>query len=321
MQKGEYIISVALAIAVVLTVLAIQRKWRPASLKDVASSAGEFILSATGVGSDVPDITGYEKVKTFRLDSYRAGLYRASPAPSVFALGRFVIYDRKNQPVFKLETLEGSREPWTAVYDYAGRRGLSVRGTRPAYTRELTVDDTPVVIVGHYSGGDHCCTTATVLELGADAVKTLVRIEGLTGLPFEGLELRKIGDDSNWEIIGHQSYRTVCGSHEDAADVISVYEYKDGRYTDQTRQNAAFVESLITQRLAKWTQPKNRSLQLLQTLAADYAQLGRRDDARRFFAANLSLFLPDLRKNGTDPNACIEDVENLVDHLASIARP
>ena len=40
MQKGEYIISVALAITVVLTVLVIQRKWQPASLKDVASSAG-----------------------------------------------------------------------------------------------------------------------------------------------------------------------------------------------------------------------------------------------------------------------------------------
>jgi len=54
MQKGEYIISVALAISVVLTILAIQRKWQPASLKDVASSAGEFILSATGVGVMFP---------------------------------------------------------------------------------------------------------------------------------------------------------------------------------------------------------------------------------------------------------------------------
>jgi len=321
MQKGEYIISVALAISVVLTLLAIQQRWQPASLKDVASSAGEFILSATGVGGDVPDITGYEKVNTFRLGSYRAGLYRASPAPSVFAPGRFVVYDRQNQPVFRLETLEGSREPWTAVYDYAGRHGLSVRGTRSAYTRGLTVDDVPAIIIGQYSGGDHCCTTVTVLELGADAVRTLGRIEGLTGLPFEGLELRRIDNDPNWEIIGHEAYRTVCGSHEDAADVISVYEYKDGRYNDQTRRNAAFVESLIRQRLAKWAQPKNRSLQLLQTLAADYALLSRRDDARRFFAANLSLFLPDLRKNGIDPNACIEDVENLVDRLASNTRP
>jgi len=321
MQKGEYIISVALAITVVLTLLAIQRKWQPASLKDVASSAGEFILSATGVGGDVPDITGYEKVKSFRLGSYRAGLYRASPAPSVFAPGRIVIYNRKNQPVFKLDTLEGSKEAWTAVYDFAGRHGLSVRGTRSAYTRELTVDGAPDIIIGQYSGGDHCCTTATVLELGADAVRTLGRIEGLTGLPFEGLELRRIDNDPNWEIIGHQAYRTVCGSHEDAADVISVYEYQDGRYTDQTRRNAAYVESLIRQRLAKWAQPKNRSLQLLQTLAANYALLSQRDDARRFFATNLSLFLPDLRKKGIDPNACIEDVENLVDRLASNTRP
>jgi hypothetical protein len=321
MQKGEYIISVALAITVVLTILAIQRKWQPASLKDVASSAGEFILSATRVGGDVPDITGYEKVATFRLDSYRAGLYRTSPAPSVFAMGRFVIYDRKNQPVFRLETLEGSREPWTAVYDYAGRHGLSVRGTRSVYTRGLTAGDVPAIIIGQYSGGDHCCTTATVLELGADAVRTLGQIGGMTGLPFEGLELRRVENDPNWEIVGHQAYRTVCGSHEDAADVVSVYEFQDGRYADRTRQNAAYVENLIRLRLDKWVQPKNRSLQLLQTLAADYAVLSRREDARRFFAANLSLFLPDLRKNGIDPNACIEDVENLVDRLASNNRP
>jgi len=37
-------------------------------------------------------------VKTFLLGGYRAGLYRASPAPSVFAPGRIVIYDRQNQP-------------------------------------------------------------------------------------------------------------------------------------------------------------------------------------------------------------------------------
>ena len=321
MQKGEYFISVALAIIVVVTVLVIQRKWQPAILKDVATSAGEFILSATGVGGDVPDITGYEKVKTFLLGNYRAGLYRASPAPSIFAPGRFVLYDRQNQPVFRLETMEGSLEPWTAIYDFAGRHGLSVRGTRSIYTRELTVDHTPDIIVGQYSGGDHCCTTATVLELGTDAVRTLGRIEGLTGLPFEGLEPRKIGDDPDWEIIGHQANRTGCGSHEDAADVISIYEYNDGRYSDQTRQNAAYLESLIRQRLGKWAQPRNRSLQLLQTLAAAYAQLGQRDEARRFFASNLALFLPDLRKNGIDPNACIEDVEGLVDRLASNPQP
>jgi len=81
------------------------------------------------------------------------------------------------------------------------------------------------------------------------------------------------------------------------------------------------VESLIHQRLLRWAQPKNRSLQLLQTLAADYAVLSQRAEARRFFASNLSLFLPDLRKKGIDPNACIEDVESLVDRLASNPQP
>lgn len=321
MHKGEYIISVALAIAVVLTVLAIQRRWQPASLKDAASSAGEFILTATGVSGDVPDIAGYEKVKVFPLGAYRAGLYRLSPAPYVFAPGRFVIYDRTSKPVFKLETLEGSLEAWTAVYDFAGRRGLSGRGPRVEYTRQLTSNVAPEVVIGQYTGGDHCCTTATVVELGEQAVTVLGRVGGLSGLPFEGLELRKINDDPNWELIAHQAYRTVCGSYNDAADVVSIYEFADGRYTDQTGRNREFLKELVSLRLAKWAQPKNRSLQLLQSVAADYAQLSQRDDARRFFASNLSLFLPDLRRKGVDPNACIEDVENLVDRLASNARP
>src|SRR3990170_5540594 len=110
MQKGENVISVALAAVVVLSILAIQRKWQPSSLKEVASSAEEFILTTTGIRGQVPDLAGFEKVKTFRLDRYSAALYRASPAPLVFAPGRFVIYNRDNQPVFKLETLEGSKE-------------------------------------------------------------------------------------------------------------------------------------------------------------------------------------------------------------------
>ena len=81
MQKGENIVSIALAAVVLLAVLAIQRRWNPASLKDVASSAEDFILTTTGIGGQVPDIAGYERLKEFRLGKYRAGLYRATPAP------------------------------------------------------------------------------------------------------------------------------------------------------------------------------------------------------------------------------------------------
>ena len=91
MHKGESVISLALAVVVVLTFVAIQRQWDPANLKEVASSAEDFILTSTGIRGQVPDLVGYEKLKTYRLESYRAALYRRSPASLVFASGRFVV--------------------------------------------------------------------------------------------------------------------------------------------------------------------------------------------------------------------------------------
>ena len=318
MQKGENIISAALAAVVVLTVLAIQRKWQPASLKEVASSAEEFILTTTGIGGQVPEIAGYEKVKTFRFGRYLAGLYRASPAPLVFAPGRFVIYNRDSQPVLKLETLEGSKEPWTTVYDFAGRRGLPLPGrrARPEYTRNLLGDEDVEVVIGQYSGGDHCCTTATVVALGKESVKMVGRIGGLDGLPFEGLEFRKLDADPAQEIVAHRPYRTICGSAGDAADVLAVYDYVNGQYVDQTAHHAAFLEGVLRQDLARWEREKARTLQLLQTLATDYARMGQRDLGKRFFATHLMVFLPKLQNAGVDPNACIEDLDNLLDRLS-----
>ncbi len=318
-RKGEYIISVAMAAVVVLTVLAIQHKWNPASFREVATSAGEFILTTTGIGQ-VPEIAGYERVKTFRLDRYRAGLYRASPAPLVFAPGRFVIYNSENRPVFRMETLEGSKEAWTAVYDFGGRHGLPMPGSRvrPNYLRSLTGTGEPDIVVGQYTGGDHCCTVATVVELGEEAVKGLGRVEGLNGLPFEGLEFRKIDKDPAWEIVAHRPLRTLCASHQGAADVLSLYSYVGGKYADQTARFAGFLEGVLRQNLSKWSHERSRSIELLQTLAVNYALLGQRDQAKRFFAMNLTLFLPELQKTRVDPNACLEDMERAVDALPSV---
>ena len=55
MHKGENVISFALAVVVVLTFVAIQRQWNPANLKEVASSAEDFILTSTGIRGQVPD--------------------------------------------------------------------------------------------------------------------------------------------------------------------------------------------------------------------------------------------------------------------------
>jgi hypothetical protein len=320
MQKGESVISVALAAAVLLAFLAIQHRWELASWKEVASSAGEFILTTTGLRGQIPEISGYEKVKTFRLGTYRAGLYRVSPASLIFAPGRFVIYDRDGRPTFKLETLEGSKEPWTALYDFAGRNGLPVPESRarPDYTRNLTGTGDPDIVVGQYSGGDHCCTTATVVELGKDSVKVVGRIGGLDGLPFEGLEVRKLDKGPTLELIAHRPYRTVCGTHADTPEVLAVYDYANGQYTDQTANHVDFLESVLRQNLQKWSREKERSFQLLQTVAVGHAVLGKREEGKRFFAMNLASVLPELRQRGVDPNACIENLEGLITRLPSV---
>ena len=320
MQKGENIISVALAAVILLAILAIQRRWNPANLKDAASSAEDFILTTTGIRGQVPDIAGYERVKTFTLGNYRAGLYRATPAPLVFASGRLVIYDRAAKPVYSQETLEGSKEPWTALYDFSGRHGITVTGgrTRSEYTRDLTGNGIPATIIGQYSGGDHCCTVATIVTLSPEAVTAIGRIDGLDGLPFEGLEVRKLNKDASWECIAHRPYVTTCGPPDDAADVLSIYAFGDGRYSDQTAKFGDYLLEVLRQNLVKWRQEKNRSLSLLQTLAVDYAALGQRDEGKRFFALNLNQFIPNLQKQGVDPNACQESLEDLVGRAPAV---
>jgi hypothetical protein len=316
MLKGENIISTALAVIVLLAVIAVQRRWNPADLKDVASTAEYFILTTTGIGGQVPEIAGYERLKTFRLGRYRAGLYRVAPAPLVFASGRFVIYDHEDQPVFRLETLEGSKEPWTTLYNFSGRHGLSV-GSQPRtdYTRALTENNLPDLIIGQYSGGDHCCTVATILELGENAVTPIGRIAGLDGLPFEGLEIRRLSKSASWQCIAHRPYVTTCGTHYDAADVLTVYAYAGGRFQDQTAQFGDFLQEVLRQNLAKWRQEKNRTLNLLQTLAVDYAVLGQKEEGKRFFALNLNQFMASLQNRHVDPNACLGSLEDLINRV------
>jgi hypothetical protein len=320
MNKGENVISFALAVVVVLTFVAVQRHWNPASLKDIASSAEDFILTSTGIRGQVPDLVGYERLKTYRLESYRAALYRRSPASLVFAPGRFVVYNDDNQPVFKLETMEGSKDSWTTLYDFNGRHGLPLPGSRgrPEYTKSLTGNGLPDVVIGQYSGGDQCCTVATIIELGSDAVSAIGRIDGLEGLPFEGLEIRNLHKDKSWECVAHRPYMTTCGDSTEPADVLSVYTFKGRQYVDDTDQYADYLRGILRQNVAKWHQEKSLSLGLLQTVAAQFAQLGQKEAGKRFFAMNFNQFLPNLERRGIDPNVCLDDLENLMDRLPGV---
>jgi len=314
MQKGENIVSIALAGVVLLAVVAVQRRWNPASLEDVASSAENFLLTTTGIRGEVPEIAGYERLQAFDLGDYRAAFYRANPAPLVFAPGRFVIYDAADHAAYRLDTLEGSRDSWSALYDFTGRHGLPVPGRgRDTYARDLTGDGTPDIIVAQFSGGHNCCTVASILELGKDAVKPIGRIEGIDGLPFEGLEVRRLSK-AGWQLVVRRPSVTSCGTGSDA-DLLAVYDFTSDSFQDQTLKFEGYLEEVLRQDLGKWRQEKNRNLGLLQNIAVDYAAVGQKDAAKRFFALNLNPYMAILRDQGTDPNDCIDSIESLVDRL------
>ncbi len=319
MEKGESIVSIAVAALLVLVALGVQRRWSGFTFKDMAASAENFVLKTTGLRGRIPDLPGYEQVKTFYLGRYRAALYRAAPAPLIFASYRFVIYNVQNQPVFKVDSIEASTVSWSKLYDFAGRHGLPdyrIHGG-PLYTRDLSGDGNPDVILGQYSGGDHCCSTVTVIELGKQSVKVAGQIAGLDGLPFEGLDVLRLDRKSGWQLVAHRPYRTVCGQHADAADVISVYAYNNGQFSDQTQRFTAFLNHVLQDNLAKWRINKQRSLHLLQTVAADYSKAGKPDLALQFFQQNLPSFYPQLKSNGVDPQACSQDLSNLVSSLSA----
>jgi len=317
MQKGENIISVALAAIVLLAIIAVQRRWNPANLKDVADSAEDFILSTAGIGGQVPEIAGYERLKEYSLGAYRAGFYRATPAPSLFAPGRFIIYNRSGKPVMNLETLEGSRDSWSALYDFNGRHGIPVPGSRvrPVYTRDLIGQGAPDIVIGQYSGGSHCCTVATIVELGQDTIVPLGRIDGIDGLPFEGLDVRKLTKGAGWQCVIHRLRATNCGGQSQAVEVPAIYAFTGQRLEDRTVDFGDYFREVLRQDLSKWRQEKNRSMDLLEDVAVDYALTGQKDEGMRFFALNLTQLIPALQNNNVDPNDCLDATESLVDSL------
>ena len=100
----------------------------------------------------------------------------------------------------------------------------------------MTGNGLPDIVIGQYTGGDHCCTVATILELATSKVSVLGRIDGLGGLPFEGLEIRSIHKDGAWDFVAHRPYVTNCGDHAEAADVLSIYSFANGKYIDATQE-------------------------------------------------------------------------------------
>ena len=146
-------------------------------------------------------------------------------------------------------------------------------------------------------------------------LRPIGRIDGIDGLPFEGLEVRKLSKGANWQCIAHRPYATACGTHFDAADVLAVYAFTGGRFQDQTANFGDYLQEVLRQDLAKWRQEKNRSMDLLQTMAVDFAVVGQKDAGKRFFALNLNQLMPSLQSHNVDPNACLDALESLVDRV------
>ena len=71
MQKGESVISVALGLVMLFTVLGIQRRLRPSNPTALAASTEDFILNAADKQGQAPEIKAYERIKTYRLGRYQ----------------------------------------------------------------------------------------------------------------------------------------------------------------------------------------------------------------------------------------------------------
>lgn len=320
MKKGEIIISFFLAGLVLLLFIMLEQSWQTPSLEQVATSAEKYLLHKSGVPVPLPEIQGYERVEVFNISrGLRAALFRSDAATLGFAPGRLVMYDNAAQPVFQLQTLEGARENWTAVYDFNGRRGLPASNVHPhpLYLRDLTGNGKPDVVIGQYSGGNKCCTSLTLLELAKDSLVPIGQISGIDGWPFTGVEFRRLKPGPAWKAIVHRPQVTACGSREDAGDSVAVYAFAAGQYQDQTAQFGDYLKDQLRDDLARWSRDRNPPLSLLQSLAVLYAETGQPDEGKKFFQKNLPRFFPELLAQGQDVKGCQDDVDTLVDNLAT----
>ena len=234
----------------------------------------------------------------------------------------------RGRSVFSLEGLEGSQQPWTRLYDFAPRdTSAPTSRHRPVYLRDLTGDHKQDLVIGQYTGGERCCTTVTVVELSEQGVRVVGRLAGLAGLPLEGLEIRRLDRGASWELIAHRPYPPVCGPPGSEADSASIYAYSagipdvPGTYTESTGRYSGYLEEVLHRNLSRWAKNRDRSLALLETVALEYAALGRQQEGEAFFASNLIPFTPQIEPAGIDPNVCEARFENLAEEVATTAPP
>ena len=303
-------LSLLLAAATLIVVLALQKPSESPTEPPSSEAEADELWPASADGFRVPRLDGMEAVEILEVGALRAVVYRYTSPPLIFTQGKFILYDQELGLLYEIDTLEGSRDPWTRLYDFSQlRRG---RQAVPLYAQDLNGDQVPEVILGQYSGGAYCCTTATIMSVGVPGVRNLGQIEGISGLPFEALEARDLNGDGTWELIVQLPVPTFCVSSSNTPLLPAVYTYRDGQFTRASKDFADYFEPLLRQHLREWRLRRNRSVQILIHTAILHSVLGRGGEGRTFFEENLKDVSEELARVGVSRQACENDVMRLV---------
>ena len=272
-KSGGAVLSLLLAAATLIVVLALQKLSESPTEPPSPGAEGGEISPASADGFPIPRLDGMEAVEILEVGALRAVVYRYASPPLVFTQGKFILYDQELGLLYEIDTLEGSRDPWTRLYDFSQpRRG---RQAVPLYAQDLNGDQVPEVILGQYSGGAYCCTTATIVSVGVPGVRNLGRIEGISGLPFEGLKARDLNGDGTWELIVQLPVPSSCVSPSKAPLLPAVYSYRNGQFTRASKDFADYFERILRQHLREWRLRRNQSVQILIHTAILHSVLGR----------------------------------------------
>ena len=317
-KSGGAVLSLLLAATILLAVLALQKlSESPTEPSSSGAETGE-LSSASADGFRIPRLDGMEAVEILEVGTLRGVVYRYISPPLVFTQGKFILYDQELGLLYEIDTLEGSRDPWTRLYDFSQPR--RDRRPVPLYARDLNGDQVPEVILGQYSGGAYCCTTATIMSVGVPGVRHLGRIEGISGLPFEGLEARDLNGDGVWELIVQVPLSVSCVSPSKAPLLPTVYAYRDGQFTRASADFSDYFERVLRQHLREWRLRRNRTVSILIHTSLLHSVLGRGGEGRTFFEENLKDVLGELEMVGVSRQACENDVMRLLDRVGRESR-
>ena len=308
-RGGGAVLSIILAMVTLGFFLGVRK------LTELAPPDSNSISTGAGSASDgpptlpVPD--GMEAVEVFDLGTYRAVLYRYASPPLVFTQGKFVLYDERYRSLYETDTLEGTREPWTRLYNFAGRG----REGRPVYLWDLNRDGAPEIVLGQFSGGGFCCTTATVLTLHESGIEIIGMVENIAGVPLENVHVRDVDRDGVRELLVELSLPPLCGSPRSAPHRPVAYTLLDGEAVEGKAQSDLYYRQILALRGSLWRRRANRTLHLLFNISVNYALLGDQEEAMEFFDRQIGQVRGELEAVGFGQDACREELKDFLEQI------